>query len=103
MNSNSTVSRGRRLRETDRDSCAFAGLAAPGHFPAEQGGPLAHPQQANRLRVVNLRFGYAAPVVLDLQLEPVVGFRQAHFNPRRASMADNIRQRFLKYPEERGV
>src|SRR5437762_1673493 len=98
MNSISIRSRGRRLRETDRDSCAFARLAAPGHFSAEQGGSLAHSQKADGLGVVNLRFGYAASIILDLEFQPAVVFREAHFDPRRAGMADNIRQRFLKYP-----
>src|ERR1043166_5244957 len=86
--------------DSNRDRRPLAGLTAPGHLPAEQRGPLAHSQKTDGLRVVNLRLGYAAPIVLDLQFQPAFVFGEAHFDPRCAGVANYIRECLLKYPEE---
>src|SRR5260221_3127033 len=79
---------------------ALARLPAQPHFSAEQRGPLAHADQADRFGVENLRFGNAAPIVLDLQNKMFDRFNQPHLDPGGSGVADDVGERFLKNAEE---
>ena len=95
----------RRLwpRNVDDDSGTTTRLADETHASAQQLGALLHPQQADGPGVVNFHFQNASAIVINLHDKIVACFCKVHVHFGSAGVANDVRQRFLKDPEERSV
>ena len=85
----------------NHDARALASPCADVEGPADEHGPLAHAEQANRSRIADVGFGDATAVVANPKLEGPRTLGQRHMNGARLRVPHDVRERFLENPEQR--
>src|ERR1043166_1505375 len=82
------------------DGRAFAGHAVDRDLTAQQRRALAHPAQAEGPGAGDFRLRDPAAVVAHLENDAAGFLFQLHLHPRRAGVADDVGEGFLKNPKE---
>src|SRR5436190_5115758 len=90
-------------RNLYQDGRSLSSHACDSDFAAEQPRPFAHAQEADRLRVGDLRLRNAAAIVVDLHQELAAELLQVDGYFGGMGMTNHVRERLLGNAEESGI